>query len=125
MVVEGVRTHNGVGNDLLDTAASVERILCPPSDAYGALPAIVNACTAYDKDRLFLLSVGVAAKFLAVELFRRGYRVLDIGNLDMEYEWYVRRSSGKCKLEKHEVIGEEANRAAGYDAYLEQVKVYI
>ena len=125
VVVEGIRTHNGVGNDLLDTAASIERILCPPSDAYGALPAIIDACTAYDKDRLFLLSVGVAAKFLAVELFQRGYRVLDIGNLDMEYEWYVRRSPGKCKIEKHEVTGEEANRAAGYEAYLEQVKVYI
>lgn len=125
VVVEGIRTHNGVGNDLLDTAASVERILCPPSDAYGALLAIIDACTAYDKDRLFLLSVGVAAKFLAVELFKRGYRVLDIGNLDMEYEWYVRRSPGKCKLEKHEVIGKEANQAAGYEMYLEQVKVYI
>lgn len=125
VVVEGVRTHNGVGNDLLDTAASIERILCPPSDAYGALPAIIDACTVYDKDRLFLLSVGVAAKFLAVELFKRGYRVLDIGNLDMEYEWYVRRSPGKCKLEKHEVIGEEANRDAGYETYLEQIKVYI
>ena len=71
------------------------------------------------------MSVGVAAKFLALELFQRGYRVLDIGNLDMEYEWYVRQSHGKCKLEKHEVIGEEANRAAGYEAYLEQIKVYI
>lgn len=125
VVVEGIRTHNGVGNDLLDTAASIERILCPPSDAYGALSAILDACTAYDKDRLFLLSVGVAAKFLAAELFQRGYRVLDIGNLDMEYEWYVRQSPGKCKLEKHEVIGDEANRAAGYEAYLEQIKVHI
>ena len=125
VVVEGVRTHNGVGNDLLDTAASIERILCPPSDAYGALPEIIDACTAYDKDRLFLLSVGVAAKFLAVELFKRGYRVLDIGNLDMEYEWYVRRAPGKMKLEKHGLISEEENRAAGYVEYLGQIKVRI
>lgn len=82
VVVEGERTHNGVGNDLLDTARSVERIICPPSNAYGAIPDILDACTAYGKDRLFLLSVGVAAKFLAVDLFERGYRVLDIGNLD-------------------------------------------
>ncbi|MDE5717768.1 MAG: GT-D fold domain-containing protein, partial [Lachnospiraceae bacterium] len=125
VVVEGERTHNGVGNDLLDTARSVERIICPPSDAYGAVPAILDACTAYGKDRLFLLSVGVAAKFLAVELFERGYRVLDIGNLDMEYEWFVRRAPGKMKLEKHEAVSEEANRAAGYTAYLEQIKVRV
>lgn len=130
VIVEGSRTHNGVGNDLLDTAKRIERIICPPSDAYGAIPAILEACTAYGKDRLFLLSVGVAAKFLAAELFRQGYRVLDIGNLDMEYEWYVRRSPGKCKLEKHEIAGEEANRKAArsdeaYAAYLEQVKVWL
>lgn len=130
VIVEGSRTHNGVGNDLLDTAKTIERIICPPSDAYGALPAILEACTAYEKDRLFLLSVGVAAKFLAAELFRQGYRVLDIGNLDMEYEWYVRRAPGKCKLEKHDIAGEEANRKAAlheeaYGAYLEQVKVWL
>lgn len=130
VIVEGTRTHNGVGNDLLDTARSIERIICPPSDAYSALPAILEACKAYEKDRLFLLSVGVAAKFLAADLFRQGYRVLDIGNLDMEYEWYVRRSPGKCKLEKHDIAGEEANRKAAlhdevYAAYLEQVKVWL
>lgn len=125
VIVEGTRTHNGVGNDLLDLAHSVERIICPPSDAYGALPCILEACLCYDKDRLFLLSVGVAAKFLAVELFRRGYRVLDIGNMDMEYEWYVRRSPGKCRLEKHSFEGEKANREAGYEAYLSQVKVWL
>lgn len=125
VVVEGERTHNGVGNDLLDTANSIERIICPPSNAYEAVPAILDACKAYGRNRLFLLSVGVAAKFLAVKLFELGYRVLDIGNLDMEYEWYVRRSPGKMKLEKHESVSEEANREAGYTAYLEQIKVRV
>lgn len=130
VIVEGTRTHNGVGNDLFDTAGSIERIICPPSDAYSALPAILEACRAYEKDRLFLLSVGVAAKFLTAELFRQGYRVLDIGNLDMEYEWYVRHTPGKCKLEKHDIAGEEANRKAAlrdeaYAAYLNQVKVWL
>ncbi len=125
VVVEGTRTHNGVGNDLLDTAASVERIICPPRDAYGAIARILEACEAYDKDRLFLLSVGVAAKFLALELFRKGYRVLDIGHMDMEYEWYVRQTPDKCKIEKHEIETEAANREAGYTQYLSQVKVRL
>lgn len=125
IIVEGTRTHNGVGNDLFDSASSIERIICPPSDAYGALPEILNECLRYDKDRMFLLSVGVAAKFLAVELFQRGYRVLDIGNMDLEYEWYVRQVPDKIPLEKHDIVGEEANRKAGYDDYLEQVKVWL
>lgn len=125
VIVEGERTHNGVGNDLFDTARSIERIICPPSDAYGAVPAILSACMNYGKDRLFVLSVGVAAKFLTVELFKQGYRALDIGNLDMEYEWYVRRAPEKIKLAKHELVSEEANRAAGYTAYLEQIKTRV
>lgn len=125
VIVEGERTHNGVGNDLFDTARSIERIICPPSDAYGAISAIMDACTEYEKDRLFVLSVGVAAKFLTVELFRRGYRALDIGNMDMEYEWYVRRAAGKIKLEKHQLISERQNREAGYEEYLRQIKVRI
>jgi len=125
VIVEGERTHNGVGNDLFDTARSIERIICPPSDAYRAVPAILEACADYDKDRLFVLSVGVAAKFLAVELFRRGYRALDVGNMDMEYEWYVRRAPGKIRLEKHGLISEKENREAGYEEYLEQIKVRI
>lgn len=125
VVVEGTRTHNGVGNDLLDTAASVERIICPPRDAYGAIPRILEACEVYGKDRLFLLSVGVAAKFLALELFQKGYRVLDIGHMDMEYEWYVRQVPDKCKIEKHEIESEDANKEAGYTQYLSEIKVRL
>lgn len=121
VVVEGERTHNGVGNDLLDTAASVERIIGPSAEAYAKVDEILACCREYPKDRLFLISLGVAAKFLAEKLFLEGYRALDIGNLDMEYDWYLGRAVGKEKLAKHEVIGEEANRKAGYDAYLAQI----
>ncbi len=121
VVVEGERTHNGVGNDLLDTAASVERIIGPSSDAYGRLEEIMNCCREYPKDRLFLISLGVAAKFLAEKLFLEGYRALDIGNLDMEYEWYLRGAVEKEEIAKHSIVGEEANRSAGYDVYLSQI----
>lgn len=125
VIVEGTKTHNGVGNDLFDMARSIERIICPPKDAYEALPRIVEACEQYGKDRLFLLSVGVAAKFLALDLFRKGYRVLDIGNMDLEYEWFVRQAPDKIPLKKHDIIGEEANQEAGYTEYLQQIKVWL
>ena len=122
VVVEGERTHNGVGNDLLDTARSVERIIGPSSDAYAKLDEILECCREYPKDRLFLISLGVAAKFLAELLFLEGYRALDIGNLDMEYEWYLHGAKQKEEMAKHDVIGEEANRNAGYSVYLSQIK---
>ncbi|MCM1174338.1 MAG: GT-D fold domain-containing glycosyltransferase [Blautia sp.] len=125
VVVEGERSHNGVGNDLLDTAGSVERIIGPGSQAYARVDEIMACCREYPKDRLFLISLGVAAKFLAEKLFLEGYRALDIGNLDMEYEWYLGGAKGKEKLAKHDIVGEEANRKAGYDAYLAQIKKQI
>lgn len=125
VIVEGSRTHNGVGNDLLDSAKSIERIICPPNDACASLDRILAECVRYDTDRLFLLSAGVAAKFLAVALFEKGYRVLDIGNLDLEYEWFVRGAEGKIPLEKHDIIGEEANKRAGYEEYLRQITCWL
>lgn len=122
VVVEGERTHNGVGNDLLDTARSVERIIGPSSDAYAKLDEILERCREYPKDRMFVVSLGVAAKFLVERLFLEGYRALDIGNLDMEYEWYLRGAKQKEEIAKHDVIGEEANRNAGYDEYLSQIR---
>ena len=125
VVVEGGRTHNGVGNDLLDSAGTVERIIGPSSDAYAKLDEIMECCRKYPKDRLFLISLGIAAKFLAEKLFLEGYRALDIGHLDMEYEWYIHKANKKEKIPKHDIIGEKANISAGYQEYLSQIKHYV
>lgn len=122
VVVEGERTHNGVGNDLFDTAKSVERIVGPSTQAYEKVDGIMECCREYSHDRLFLISLGIAAKFLVEKLFLEGYRALDIGHLDMEYEWYLHQTKAKEKIPKHDVIGEEANRNAGYHEYLAQIK---
>lgn len=125
VVVEGCTAHNGVGNDLFGSAKSVERIVCPSHNAYRVRDRILEECLKYEKDRLFVIALGVTAKALVEELFLNGYRVLDIGNLDMEYEWFLQRAENKILLPKHQVIGDTANRAAGFEKYLAQVKCYI
>ena len=121
VVVEGESTHNGVGNDLLSGAISVKRVLCPSTDAFRVYDEILETCVEFDADNLFLLSLGPTANLLAYDLFKRGYRVIDIGNVDLEYEWYLRKASGKIPLEKHQIIGIEANKKAGYDEYISQI----
>ena len=125
VVIEGEKTHNGVGNNLLDTAKSVVRILGPSSNAYEYLDEIMEACRSYPRDSLFLVSLGIAAKFLTEKLFLEGYRALDIGNLDMEYEWYTHHAIGKEPVLKHSITGIEENEKAGYHQYLEQVQKRI
>lgn len=121
VVVEGERTHNGVGNDLFVHARGINRIICPPSNAYDVYDKILEECEKVSKDKLFLISLGVTAKMLAEDLFLQGYRVLDIGNLDMEYEWYLSKAEKKMEIGKHKIIGIPANEEAGYSEYLQQI----
>lgn len=121
VVVEGAGTHNGAGNDLLSGARSVRRILCPASNAAGRLAEIHRACLEMPADSLFLVSIGPTAKLLAQDLYHDGRRVIDIGNLDMEYEWFLQNADEKVKLQKHMVLGEKANREAGFGTYWDEV----
>lgn len=125
VIVEGVRSHCGVENNLFSQAASIERIIGPASNAYIKLDDLKTECLKYPKDRLFLLALGAAAKPLAEHLFLKGYRVIDIGNLDMEYEWFLRGTENKIKLKKHCIESMEENHKAGYDEYLSQIKARV
>lgn len=125
VVVEGSRTHNGVDNDLFVGAKCVERIICPAENAFFKLEKIEEACMKFPVSKLFLVSLGAAAKPLAEDLFRKGYRVIDIGNLDMEYEWFLRHASQKEKIPKHSVVGRKENEKAGFQEYLGQIREWI
>ncbi len=121
VIVEGERTHNGVENDLFLKAIEIKRILCPSQNAYDVYQQIVEACLQFNKEYMFLLSLGAAAKPLDYDLFMEGYRVIDIGNLDLEYEWYRNQAKGKMEIRKHGIIGIKENENAGYAEYLGQV----
>lgn len=121
VIVEGEITHTGVGNDLLDNVNKIERILCPRFNAFLAYEQIREACLQMEKDRLFLLSVGNTAKLLVCDLVEAGYRAIDIGNLDMEYDWYLQKANGKAHPAKHDICGKEDNLKAGYGQYWSEI----
>ncbi len=105
IVVEGTHTRLGVGNDLLDEAASVQRIIGPARHAFRCFDALLEEAARFGKDYLYLLALGPTATILAFELGLRGCRALDIGHIDLEYEWFRRNCShktaipGKCLAE--------------------------
>ena len=123
--VEGAGTHNGVGNDLFSNAKSIERVICPPQNAYFVYNKIVEECKRLPKDKLILVSLGSTAKVLTSDLFNEGYRVLDIGNLDMEYEWFIHKATDKIQIAKHSVITEQENIDNGFYDYLKQIRIRI
>lgn len=88
VLIEGAETRTGQGNDLLDNTNSVRRILCPTQNAYARYEDILKEAEKVSKDKLILCALGPAGKVLAYDLIRQGYQVVDIGQIDMEYEWY-------------------------------------
>lgn len=98
IMVEGKYTRFGVGNDLLDNAKSVKRILCPERDAYDKYNEILNACKKQNQDVLFLIALGPTATVLAYDLCNEGFQAIDIGHLDIEYEWFLKHADKKCAV---------------------------
>lgn len=90
LVVEGSKTRMGVGNDLLDGAVQIERILAPATSSFDRYEEILKASLENaQKDTLFLIAMGPCAGVLAYDLTLEGYQALDIGHLDLEYEWFL------------------------------------
>lgn len=99
LLIEGSKSRLGVGNDMFRQTSSLRRILCLPENSYGKYNEILQATRmAATKNQLILLSLGPAAKVLAYDLFLAGYRVIDIGHLDMEYEMFLRKEPIEAKV---------------------------
>lgn len=94
VIVEGCKTRTGQGNDLLDNAKSVHRILCPTKNAFSYYDEILCEAKKTSKESLILCALGPAGKVLAYDLAMCGYQIVDIGQIDMDYEWY-RAGKGK------------------------------
>lgn len=96
--IEGEKTRMGVGNDLFDNAKSIVRILAPAQNAFRVYEAMFAAAKQCRKDVLFLIALGPAATVLAYDLAMAGYQALDIGHLDLEYEWYLKGQGGRTEV---------------------------
>lgn len=108
VVIEGAQTRMGVGNDLLARARSVERIVAPATDAWGRRNEILEAAAALGRDRLLLLALGPTATVLARDLCLIGFQAIDIGHVDVEYEWFLAGASSKTPI-----AGKHVNEAGG------------
>lgn len=90
IIVEGAQTRMGVGNDLMDGASEIKRILAPATSSFDRYDDILKASLEYaHEDSLFLIAMGPSAGVLAYDLTVEGYQAIDIGHLDLEYEWFL------------------------------------
>jgi glycosyltransferase family protein len=105
VIVEGEQSRLGVGNDLFKNVRSIERIICPPKDAFSHYNKILGLIRKQDKSKLILIALGPTATVLAYDLSIYGYQAIDIGHIDIEYEWFLQGVTEKCPV-KNKYIGE-------------------
>lgn len=98
-IIEGQKTRFGVGNNLISNAKSCERILGPAINAFDKYDELLAQAKKTDKNRLILIALGHTATVLAYDLALEGYQALDIGHLDIEYEWFLRKADKKILVE--------------------------
>lgn len=89
VIVEGSESRTGIGNDLYANVRSLSRIIGYATDAFSHYDEMLDAVQKHvSPDKLILLSYGPTATILAYDLAKLGYQAIDIGHLDIEYEWF-------------------------------------
>lgn len=114
LFVEGEYSKLGIGNDLFDGAKSIKRILCPSENAFSVYDKIVKYVVETAKnDTLIISALGPTATVLCYDLTNLGFQALDLGHIDIEYEWFlsgakeIQTVSGKSVTEASDtVVGE-------------------
>lgn len=100
LIIEGKNTKTGVNNGLLDGAHSIKRILCPDTNAYSVYDKILNNAIEFaSPNDLILITLGPTATILAYDLAMQGYQAIDFGQVDNEYEWYLRHATERIVIE--------------------------
>lgn len=99
LLVEGEQSRLGVGNDLFDNALNIHRVLCPSVNAFEKYEAILSTVKTFPKDWLIMIALGHTATVLACDLSKYGYQALDIGHIDIEYEWMKMKATRKVAIQ--------------------------
>lgn len=122
--VEGCFTGLGVGNDLFDNAGSIERIIGPAENAFSRYREILDCCLRQPKEKLFLLALGPSATVLAADLCKAGYQAVDIGHIDLEYEWFLRGEGRRTPVDgkyNNEIGTQQELQPVSDETYLSQI----
>ncbi|GKT02770.1 GT-D fold domain-containing glycosyltransferase [Furfurilactobacillus entadae] len=102
VIVEGKGTKFGVGNDLLDGALKVERIICPVINAFSVIDEIEKQVSNVSEcldNPLILLALGPTATVLAARFSNEGLQAVDIGHFDLQYEYLMKNRFKKIRID--------------------------
>ena len=99
LIVEGTYSKLGVGNDLFKESMSIRRILVPEVNAFEKYDSILQTTIDnHDEDEIVLLAVGPTATVVAYDLALNNIQAIDVGHVDVEYEWFLSRTKKRTAI---------------------------
>lgn len=99
LIVEGIHTRLGVGNDLFENSKRIRRILVPETNAFNQYENILTSVIKnVAKDELVLIAAGPTATILAYDLAKENIQAVDVGHIDVEYEWMKLKTKKRISL---------------------------
>lgn len=111
LLVEGTYSRLGVSNDIFDNALCIRRIICPPKNAFKKYSEIFDSIeNNYNNGDIVLISLGPTATILAYEIGNKGIQCIDIGHIDIEYEWFLRNAKTKISIDGKFVNEAQTNK---------------
>jgi hypothetical protein len=90
--------------------SGVKTLFMAPGSAFDKYDENLSAFNDISPDKLVLAALGPTAAALAYDLCNRGCQAIDIGHLDLEYEWFLRRDAAGTPLEFKYVDGSSEGR---------------
>lgn len=112
--IEGDKSRLGVGNDFFDNAKSIKRILCPANQAFDYYDDIIQSVqNNIDKETLVLIALGPTATAMAYDLYLLGYQAIDVGHIDIEYEWMKMGAESKVAVKNKYTNESEDGKVIG------------
>lgn len=115
LIVEGEHTNCGIGNDIFSNAKSVSRVICPAKNAFSKYDEILETVDIIARNKntpLILIALGPTATVLSYDLCKKGHQSIDIGHIDVEYEWMRMNAKNKVAL-ANKYVNEVSNRLIG------------
>ena len=127
VIVEGSQTRLGIGNDLFAEAKSIRRILAPPTSSFDRYDDILKASLeSADSADIFILAIGPSSGVLAYDLTLQGIQAVDVGHVDMEYEWFLAGKGERVPVPgkyNNELDGGDEVEAVNDEEYISQIIV--
>jgi len=124
--IEGKDSRLGYHNNLFDNSSSIKRILCPQKNAFDKYDEIVATIQKEaKKSDLIVLALGPTATAMAYDLHKLGFQALDLGHIDIEYEWFRMKATEKVPIPSKHVnecnsLGETSQNNLDKE-YLDQI----